>query len=471
MHLTVRCLALLTFAVAGLSLSIPACNAQVGNQSNPECTAADLDATFAFARTDDHYESIIFQVKNISNGVCTVRGGPGASFNDFRHGHNIWTESCFECGSTGDSNMERFSRVLELAPGAQAYRVDRWASSLIDAKSPCQEADGINTYVNSDMQHQYLIIAPTLITNVCSTVDVSGYRAGLFGEPDATIAATEPILGTEKIINYPGELIVLHVAADNQGPLDKNSCPILFFRTRSERGDTRFEERFSRGACAGKVNSAGMVSEDLAMTSGFGLAGAGSYSLDVSQLVGRSVAGMAVMRTSKPLQLHFADEASIKRDWSPIEDGIAIALNPDRDTYRVGQDIHLHVATQDFHATKTLYVEDCIRPVTIEVRDSLGNPIKSKGPTAGYPTLEILRCSGGRTMAFPKGKPVAWEPTLRELGILPDYAGEFTVVATWSALAESEAQIPPAGTVFLGRRLENYSVIRSLPVIFRIIEK
>jgi hypothetical protein len=175
---------------------------------------------------------------------------------------------------------------------------------------------------------------------------------------------------------------------------------------------------------------------------------------------------MAVMLRSDPLDLNILEESALKRDWSPSESGLRIAINLDRDTYSVGEDVHLHVATEDVSASKAIFWDDCVIPVRFEVWDAFGRQIKSRGPTDGYPTREFGGMCHHGALPFPKGKPVTWEHTLREWGILPDVPGEFTVVATWKAMADSDPR--ETGPHILRSALQNYAVVRSRTVTFRI---
>src|SRR5580658_2933820 len=65
LQMTVRYSWRLCSAVAAILVIAPLCSAQGEGQPLHECKAADLNATFAFATTDDNHESVIFNVKNI----------------------------------------------------------------------------------------------------------------------------------------------------------------------------------------------------------------------------------------------------------------------------------------------------------------------------------------------------------------------------------------------------------------------
>ena len=459
--------------------------AQTAHPLSPECKAADLDATFASLRTPDHHESIILQLTNTSRTACTLRGGgPGSIFLNVTlglagsyAGTNIWTHECVECDSTGKPNQERYDHALVLRPGDAAYKVYRWATESSDPKQPCMKADGLYTAVNSDAQHTLEVVAPALITNVCSDIQVTAYRPGRSDEGEGPAASGQADAGnlrlsTDKDHNFLGELIVLHITVDGRGPLDTDSCPILFFRARSEEGRTRFAQDVRYHGC--RTEGAGAdgrkaVKEDLIFNNPFSMYELGQYSLTLSEFTGRTEGGRALLITSPPLILHFADASTLKREWVPQVRGLSIALNLDRDIYELGKDVHVHAVVEDFDAKPTIYRSDCERAVTFEVRDAAGRLVKQKNPvTPGYPSMLFMSCHAGMSFPFPKGQPYPIETTLREWGILPDVPGEFTLVATWSALSESPTPPPPNA---LGRSLESYAVVHSRPAKFRVTEQ
>jgi hypothetical protein len=61
---------------------------------------------------------------------------------------------------------------LTLGIGETVHLVLRWKSASVDG-SQCQEAGGFNT-------ESYLVVAPSLISNVCSVVKVDSYLPGPF---------------------------------------------------------------------------------------------------------------------------------------------------------------------------------------------------------------------------------------------------------------------------------------------------
>jgi hypothetical protein len=172
------------FCGVAVVAALPA-HAQDNQTPIVECKAADLDARFAFSRTADDHESVTIHLKNISQSACLLFGS-GPMFNDAKHGHNIWTRQCFECSPEGKPDLERQGHPLTLLSGAEAFQSYVWATVSAGEKAPCQDAGWINTYINADTQHQFLIIAPSLITKVCSDVHVSAFRLGRRAAPQTS---------------------------------------------------------------------------------------------------------------------------------------------------------------------------------------------------------------------------------------------------------------------------------------------
>jgi len=467
-------------AMAALVLAPPS-RAQAA-QYGQECTAADLDASFGFVKAVGS-EWVILQLRNISGGACLLHNGVtswDALFINVTLGRggayagaNIWTRECIECDSNGKPNPRPYTRAFVLQPGDRAQKRYQWATESTDPNTPCQNADGLSMTVNTDVTHTLEVVAPLLITKVCSTVQVSAYGPLGSDEEDEPTNTEEPgaesslRLTTDKSDNIVGELIVLHVSADRAGLLDRDSCPVLFFRVRAEDGVTRFMQDVRFRGCKETPDSQdGTFTEDLILNNPFGMDHAGQYSLELAEVVGQPAEGRARLVTSAPTPLRFSDATTLKRTWIPQVRGLSLALNLDGETYALGQDVHLHAVVEDFDATGTIYRSDCSRAVTFEVHDAAGNLVKQKEAiTPGYPTFQFMTCHLGMSFAFPKGEPFPMESTLREWGILPDAVGEYTVTATWNALSECQAPPPPDA---LGRCLEPYAVIKSQPVRFRI---
>jgi hypothetical protein len=105
----------------------------------------------------------------------------------------------------------------------------------------------------------------------------------------------------------------------------------------------------------------------------------------------------------------------------------------DKDTYRIGEDVPLHLAIEDFDADVPLYTWDPLwdpcMVVGIEVQDAAGHPLSAD---ERFPDSSICTGHGFGPRPFQKGKVVPLERTLRAEGWLPNHPGKYTIVLTWS---------------------------------------
>jgi hypothetical protein len=439
----------------------------------PECTASDLDVSFKFMNGPDADESVAINFRNVSESACVLRGGSGAMFNDVRHGHNIWTKECRNCSSDGG---QLFPAPLTLAPGETGYFLLRWKNASVDGSGPCQEAGGFNTNVNSDIKHLYLVVAPSLLGDICSVVKADSYLPGFFAdkrplpengqrtEPSASIK-----LDSSSSTLYAGDSFSFFVSVNNpngQLPTDNNSCPVTFIRTRSAGGDTALEEISPYTKCTSNSSADGrsrLITMVLRATGLGVLNQLGSTSVQVQALAGPAHAQEVAMVASNELDLNIVDPATMSRAWGPQIKGVAVSLALDKENYEIGQDIPLRMAVENFSAARDIESGElpCGAGVTIEVRDSAGKEVTAQGG-------EMVCMGHGWLIGYPKGKVVPLlGMTLRGLGILPDHADSYTVVAAWNALAAVDGA--PSGTN-LNSNLEPYAVAHSIPATFRVLK-
>ncbi|HEV2698239.1 MAG TPA: DUF4232 domain-containing protein [Terriglobales bacterium] len=163
-------------AIAFLFALLAATASWSSDQTQPkatdDCTASELDASFKFMNQAPADQVVAINFRNISEHACVLRGGSGAMFDDFTHGHNIWAKECRNCTSDG---KQRLVPPLTLDVGEIGHFVLRWNKKSVDQGS-CLESDGLNTNLNGSSS--YLIVAPSLLTNVCSVVSEDSYLPG-----------------------------------------------------------------------------------------------------------------------------------------------------------------------------------------------------------------------------------------------------------------------------------------------------
>jgi len=171
--------------------------------------------------------------------------------------------------------------------------------------------------------------------------------------------------------------------------------------------------------------------------------------------------------TSNTLHLNIADAGAISRNWSPQLKGVAVDVTLDRDAYALGQDIPLHLAVENFAASIPIFGlsnDGCSSNLGIEVRDAADGLLVVSNPF--FPESiclsgEPITLGPAQLAQYPLGRAFPQERTLQAVSQLPDYAGSFTVAATWTVY---DCQLCNPNET------KPYAVVRSTPRAFRIVD-
>jgi len=450
-----------------LLLTIAAAAAQPTTPAAPDCAAADLDASFTFVNNPPSDQLVAIDFRNVSARACVLRGGNGAMFDDFHDGHNIWTKDCRNCSPDG---AQKIVPPLTLTPGETGHFLLRWKNTATNGSEPCQPSDGFNTNVNSD-RHSYLVAAPSLLTSVCSVVEADSYLPGPFPDkvPETPRGAAITLTSSDSVL-YAGDTFAFQAIVDDsagQLPHDDRSCPVAFIRTRAADGSTALEEISSSARCVvtPSSNGGGRSTVMLIRAPGLGVLNEpGSTSVAIYALSGSPRAHEIAMIESNALQINIVDPAAMPRTWGTQVKGVAVSLGLDKTDYKLGEDIPLRIAVENFSAATDIASGElpCDAGVAVEVRDSAGTIVP-----AG---VGQMFCTGhGWQIGYPKGKVVpVLQLTLSRLGFLPDRPGTYTVAATWKALGVI-ANAPAAMNYY--RPLAPWAVAHSQPVTFHVLKQ
>ena len=145
-----------------------------------------------------------------------------------------------------------------------------------------------------------------------------------------------------------------------------------------------------------------------------------------------------VLHRSNTLAITVLTPETLVRNWGSRVSGVAVALNLDRKTYVLGEDIPLHIALENFSATTPVHswspLWDPGMATTLNVLDAQGSPLKQ-----GEACFNMYTGHGfGPTMPVVLGKPVYIEDACTS-GFLqaPLKPGLYTFVVTWSSLIDS----------------------------------
>jgi hypothetical protein len=450
----------------------------------PVCTAANVDVAVQVADTADHYHSIALNLVNISDTSCNLESAPLPTFN--ASGQVRPVRTCLNCSPDGVSHP---SSPLILKPGSAAHQEYRWRTE----GEHCDTAKWLNSSVDRDFAHGLLVVAEKLIPQICSDVSVSGYRAGAFPaswaasdtgrEADAAIRLTadkDSYLGSPDLPSASlsgNEEISLHLTSEplsNFPPSDASSCPVLLQKTRTANGFTRFDEESGKRYCwAASVTNSNERSRSIDVDAGHRgqWTGLGDTAISFTQLAKSQQGTWSLAAESNTLVLHIVDAQTAPRTWGKQENGVAIALGLDAETYRIDQDIPLHIALENVSAEAPIYGKSTVlRPgevVQVDVFDASG---KRLDHSTRPPNSLWISGGPGRLARYPKGTVVPLELSVGSVSFLPDHPGRFTVVATWAPYkgyddtcesCELPSDFDPA---------KHYAQVHSAPVTFVVRE-
>src|SRR5512146_2066155 len=106
--------------LAGMMVLIPRYAA--AQETSPDCKAADLDVSYRFLNDPPH-QTVVANLRDTSQGGCTLRSGAGMSFVDIRGGHSSSIKDCRNCDGSGNS---RSKPPVTIAAGESAHLIVSW---------------------------------------------------------------------------------------------------------------------------------------------------------------------------------------------------------------------------------------------------------------------------------------------------------------------------------------------------------
>lgn len=339
---------------------------------------------------------------------------------------------------------------LTLAPGHVVRQTFRWKTLPQSEETRCLQPKW--------MSGPAFLVAPSLIKQICSDIEVSRFSLAPTSDPTASetqITGVSPVhgfkLSSDKDTYYAREgfsLRVLSTVASDQAPAQPDSCPALYLRERSPNGTTRIDEvqslAFKGCSLAALGHESGDWKSGLDLDSGANSRweGIGQHEFEVFQLTGSTNEAQTGFVSSNVLTVRIADPSLIQRRWERAK-GIGADITLDKDTYRLGEDVPLHLAIEDFDADVPLYTWDPLWDpcwvVGIEVQDAAGHPLPVN---ERFRRSSICTGHGFGPRLFQKGKVVPLERNLRAEGWLPNHPGTYIIVLTWSPCFGSRKETP-----------------------------
>jgi hypothetical protein len=439
----------------------------------PVCSLANLDTNVSFFHAPENYFTVAFDMQNISESPCVPQPQTGFPMFVVEPEKEMKPfDLCMDCEDRLPNGQYRVQAPLVLNPGQMAHQTFRWKT-----KAP---SEAVKCLKLSALFGPVLTVVPSLFPQVCSEIEVSRTYAGAFAPPEGAPRAEEGgelfVLSSGKPRYYLGQSFTLHVGLVSPGAVapSGDECPTLFLRVKSPDGGTRFDatqpagfntcKSFTWGADRNRDWQSGFE-----VDSGVGgrWSGIGEHSLELFEPVGASSDGRIQFVRSNKLTVQIDDPANIQRKWQGKVKGLGVDVTLDKDAYRLGEDVPLHIAVENFDAPVPIYaidpVWDPFQAIGIEVRDASGrlllvNERYSNG---------ILWTGHGRgPVPYPAGKVVSLERSLAGQGWLPVRSGVYTVVVTWCPIDGTNYK-PGPGTSS-GSDGKTYATVKATAA-FRVI--
>jgi hypothetical protein len=433
------------------------------------CTLADFDASVAFVNGPGDTFTVVIDKRNIANHTC-VFDGPlyGPSLVPDRVEGELPFKICYQCDKSATNDQNSAKRPLILDPDNVARQTFRWKTMPSTAGIGCVHLHW--------MAGPLLLVTPSLLKPVCSDIDVSGFSLAASPGNGGTAGVDKVpafALASSKSKYYERENFALHVVVAQPDSLSRSSqegCPKLYLRERSPDGATRVDEVQPLAFKGCGAHAHGHQPGDWA--SGFELdsganskwMGNGQFAFEVSLMAGSLDDPQLRFSSSNVLRVQVADPATIDREWGLREKGIAADINLDKHTFRVGEDVALHLAIENFDATVPIFGPDPLWDpcfvVGIEVDDATGHPLS---PDNRFNQRSV--CLGGHgfpPILYEKGKIVPLERSLGEEGWLPNHPGTYTILVTWAPCVAAQSDSAHARPV---TDLKCYAIARATSTI------
>ena len=424
---------LTTFLLAAAELAGWPCLAQ-GNQLNmsgaTNCTMADFDFALEFA--SGNFFSVTLKQRNISDHSCTMDGQRyGIDFVPFNRG----AVSCYDCPTHSLQEAYSPNPPIIVESGRAVQQTFRWKIVPQGDKDTCLKPDWMTGPV--------LLVAPSLLTNVCGEMEVSQMAPAPEADQEP---APQLKLTSLKPAYVAGETFAVQVSAVKGEPLPEDTaCPTLYLRERSPDGTTRVDEvrplafkgceRHVLGHTLGDWAS-GFDVDSGATSRWFGV---GQNVMEVFQLRHSRLDSELHLVSSNVLRFPVVDPETMPRKWAGRADGIGVDVTLDKDTYALGEDVPLHMAVENMDAAVPIYsghpqMDPCM-VVRIEILDSGGRPVPAE---RRFQQTSICTGHGFGAAPYEKGKVVALERSLGMDGLLPNAPGTYTIAVSWAPGTGSE---------------------------------
>src|SRR5579862_540960 len=467
-------LAIVFWALCGVLTPTVPSSAQPGlNLSGASnCSIADFDTNLKFLNGPGDLFSILIDKRNISSHPCVLNRPDSPSLMPDRATGGKPFVVCYYCDERLPNGQFTVIPSITVNPGQIASEAFRWKTVPTIPDIQCMQLQAISGAV--------LVAAPSLLKKVCSDVDVSRFRLGPSpesadgqGQNQAAAAPAFRLTSPRNRYNLGESFSVLltPIRPSAAATPQADHCPTFYLRERSPDGVTRIDEvqPISSVGCPtfipGRRNIGSPTSFEIDSGSGSHWAGIGEHSLEVLQLVGSPNDLQIQFISSNILRFQVADPVAMQRKWGPRLKGIAADITTDKETFRVGEDVPLHIAVADFGAPVTIYSIDPVwdlGTVTVQVLDAAGQLLPTN---ERFPDQSLRTGHGFGPRPMEKGKLIPIESTLAAEGWLPVHPGTYIVQVTW-APCTGEGAGSKSNLATMGRpELKPYAVVHATATI------
>jgi hypothetical protein len=466
-------------------------------QETPLCDPDQIDGTFTFASLPAGKQTISFHFQNKGNAACRLQGQAGASF--AVDGHSMTVARCWLCelNYTPSLLTERQpGNQILLAPGERATLALQWAST----GEPCQWADWVDFSIHWSKPTVYLFVPSDWPLHICSAVKSAGYLREVHS-PSMGVVRNELLrVSVTPTVIYSDEYAVLHaelVAPTATAAVASSAgCASLYSVRHGPSVPTRFEPLGTIGLSSRPSSTPEEIMEDkergpswkanhqrrCIIADGLATADAPISAADLvnlTHLEWRTAPGAGEEPVFLTAATHFSvlDVDTLEPNWGDPAKGIRVGLSIDRERYRVGERVPLHLRWENVNAAMPLAEGECKEPKPdLEIQDSQHNVVRT------IPNMSMCTGHGWGPFTIQKGKaqrtfielatahPTEIPPFSEVRGELPG-PGVYYLVSVWSPrVLESDAE-PDETRIGSGHVGKVYATARSLPVRIEVESK
>jgi len=466
-----------------------------GTQETPLCDPDQIDATFTFASLPAGKQTISLHFQNKSNAACRLQGQAGASF--AVDGHSMTIARCWLCDLNYTPSLlteRQPGNQILLAPGERATLDMQWAST----GEPCQWADGVDFTIHWLKPTAYLFVPSNWPMHICSAVQSAGYRREVSSPSMGAVRDGLLRVSVTPTVIYRDEQATLHVelAAQTAASASPAGCASLYTVRHGPSMPTRFEPLATMGFSPRPSFTPEQILEDKErgpsfkanhqrrcdIAGGRATADATISAADlatVTHIEWRTAPGPGEEPVFLTAATHFSvlDVDTLAPNWGDPVAGIRAGLSIDRERFKVGERVLLHLWWENVNAAMPLAEGECKEPEPdLEMQDSQHNVVRT------VPDMTICAGHGWGPFTIPKGKV---QRTFIELATahspqnspLNDFRGDlprpgvYYLVSVWSPLVLEPDAEPDKTRIGSGHVGKVYANARSLPVRIEVESK